>query len=152
MLTAMGQTLCSGELIAMPESWLTLLPVALNAVIIIAIVLLWIMWWRNARRQYHLNSMLVESSRQLTEASELLDQALAQIKELKQRDTKRPPSASQATAVGVPEKQEPDLEALHQLIPNMERSGKSLEDIARDLELPLAHVRLLAKLYAEKTR
>ncbi len=136
----------------MPESWLALLPVALNAVIIIAIVLLWIMWWRNTRRQHHLNTMLVESSRQLTEASELLDQALSQIKDLKQRDTEHPPSPSRATAGRVTARQSHDEETLHHLIPDMERSGKSLEEIARALDLPLAHVKLLAKLYAEKNR
>jgi len=67
----------------------------LDALLLIGIGALWIVWMRNGKRQQHLEQTLAETARQLQEASSHLEAATKQMAQLKSAATRAPaPDAS----------------------------------------------------------
>ncbi len=120
-----------------------------NGLMLIAIIGLWVLWFRNAKRQRYLQHMLAETSRQLRAASGHLEEAMQAIRELK-----RVEESSQA---GVVSRRSVPLQEMHPSTGNnatvtqvlrMQREGHDVEEIASKLKTPPAQVRLLLKLHA----
>ncbi len=112
-----------------------------------AVAALWVLWWRNTRRQRRIEAMLAGSSRQLHEATLLLEQAMSHIEAAKERETGADQTRQIRDAPKTASRQQSSAEKCR-LIPEMERAGKSQEEIARELNMPLGQVRLLSRLYA----
>ena len=124
------------------------LPMLLDGVMLIAVTGLWLMWWRNAKRQRLVESMLADSVRQLHEASHHLQQAMELIN--KSTTSTKTPShkASNRHVKKTPDVRE-DTQVAQML--NMQREGKPVENIATKLGLPPSQVRLMLKLHASRT-
>jgi len=136
----------------MPESAVLLthyLPMLLNGIMLVAITGLWFMWWRNAKRQRMVESMLADSARQLREATLHLQQAMELIDKSSGRTKPRQHKTSPSHVQNAPAAQE-DTQITHML--NMQREGKPVEDISRTLGLPLNQVKLMLKLHASRAR
>ena len=128
------------------------LPMLLDGMMVVAIAGLWIVWWRNAKRQRHIEFMLADSTRQLQEASHHLRQAMAYI-----NNTSKKKAASnqrttdyhneEKTLATIPVRG--DTRVTQML--RMQREGMQAEDIANKLGLPLSQVRLALKLHASGT-
>jgi len=123
----------------------TYFPMLLNSIMVAAIAGLWLAWWRNTKRHSQVEAMLVDSARQLQEASEHLEQAMAQINSTPiQKEVSHQRTAHQektSTVASVPG----DARIAHML--RMQREGIPSEDIANKLNLPLSQVSLALKLH-----
>jgi len=130
------------------------LGVILDAALSGAVFLLWLSWFRNGKRQQRLEQMLVETSRQLEEASRHLSQATEAIEQLKRREPVQAAAsaAQQTTATKPATAQTTTLPAQNStqatMILRMQREGESPQTIAERLDMPLAQVKLLLKLNA----
>jgi len=123
------------------------LPMLLEGIMLIAIAGLWFMWWRNAKRQRLVESMLADSARQLQEATLHLQQAMQLIN--KSTDSARPrPKETRSRTAEKDDVAKKDARIEDML--SMQRDGRPVEDIARTLGLPLSQVRLMLKLHANR--
>jgi len=129
---------------------------------------LWLIWYRNGKRQQHMEQLLIGTAQQLEEASMHLSQATYAIEQLKEREEKvqsksvdvvdaaiqrgrreqssaaTPPSNQSLMSQGLP----PQNSTQATMILRMQREGESEEGIADRLDIPLAQVRLMLKLHA----
>lgn len=132
----------------MPESFAAYqvwIGFAFDLLIVGGIMVLWVMWRRSAARQQMVEAMLQDAARQLDEAGRTLSEALAQIERLQDA---APQAAEQpAAAAAKPEAQEPLSEPVARMLA-MHGQGASDESIARELEMPLAQVRLMIRLHS----
>ena len=139
------------------NSWLG---VILDTVLIGAVLLLWLSWFRNGKRQQRLEQMLLEASGQLQEATRHLSEATEAMENLKRHESTRPSSCEPvARAAPVPKQAAPEQPAPTRtsalpaqnstqatMILRMQREGESAQTIAERLDMPLAQVKLLLKL------
>jgi len=123
------------------------LPALLDGVMLLAIAGLWFMWWRNARRQHMLESMLIGSAKQLNEASVHLRQVMEHIRQLTDRTAPRQHKDGNKDMGQVSSSTEEDI---HARILGMHQEGKAAENIAKKLGVPLGEVRLVLKLHATR--
>lgn len=141
----------------------------IDVALITGVFLLWLTWYRNGQRQYRLEQLLGETAQQLDEATRHLNQATIMIQQLqKQEEIKNSPTtsfekpAAKVETVQRPLKKEqiaepapanlpPESSTQATMVLRMHREGEKPEAIAERLDIPLAQVKLLLKLYASKS-
>ncbi len=143
-----------------------MLPILLDAVLILAVIGLWVLWWGQIKQRQKIEGMLTEASTQLQEATLMLNQALVQIQDLQSRD--RPedavsarsskatePVAEEQPGQKIEEKVQAGVESQSHASANisqvaqmlrLQREGETPEKIARKLDLPLAQIKLMLML------
>jgi len=130
--------------------------------LIAGLIALWLIWFRNGQRQQRLEQLLAETARQLDEATLHLQQATRIIEQLKQREdqtretTAAPKEPNIKRAVQKPRATEeaklpPENSSQATMVLRMHREGEEPESIADRLDIPLAQVKLLLKLYDSKS-
>lgn len=122
-------------------NWLEL---AIDAALIVAVLLLWLSWYRNGQRQKQLEQLLKETAAQLQEATAHLSTASSVIEQIK-----RNPEPTPMKRAAPPDTQDsaPRNSSQATMILRMHREGESAATIADRLDLPLAQVKLLLKLH-----
>ena len=145
------------------DPWLSLL---IDVTLIIGVFFLWLTWYRNGRRQQKLEQLLANTAQQLDEATSHLNQATEIISRVQQQEEDR--LADQTADAGKPEprmvaaparekpvtkqatenKTPPENSTQATMILRMKREGESPEAIAERLDIPLAQVKLVLKMYA----
>jgi len=137
-----------------------------DVVLLLSVIGLWILWWRQVQQRKGIETMLSEASNQLQEATQMLNEALYQIQEL-QRD-KVADSDRQKTSEERPELQakarfkekvvekvshtsaeesQPtaNISQVSKML-RLQREGIEPEQIAEKLNMPLAQVKLMLML------
>ncbi|ATX82940.1 hypothetical protein Ga0123462_2105 [Mariprofundus ferrinatatus] len=123
----------------------------LDLLLITAVAGLWLAWWRNLNRLKKTESLLVESIQQLDHASSQLQQAMAHIREFEKekRSEKEVRSNRQPRSIPTPTaNQSGDTLLVRTLL--LQREGKSDEDIAGSLNIPIDQVRLMLKMHSTR--
>lgn len=129
------------ELLANPE----IMNLLFDGVLIVAIGGLWLQWMNVSRRQQQLQTLFVETTRQLDEASSNLESAMQCIERLK----KAPPQTETLhREKALPQKPTGSMDSQATRILRMWREGEDEAAIAEKLDIPLAQVRLMLKLHA----
>lgn len=137
----------------------------IDIAVIAGLFALWLVWYRNGNRQKKLEQLLAETARQLDEATQHLNQATLMIDQLKRQEEKprsaepaayrepvqKPVRNSPARAQEPPVKLPPENSTQATMVLRMHREGEEPEAIADRLDIPLAQVKLLLKLYASKS-
>ena len=137
-----------------------------DVVLIMSVVGLWILWWQQVQQRKNIESMLVEASTQLQEATLMLNQALHQIQDLQERESSdlearqaaQPDDvdlAKSAFRERVKERVGSDMQEQSQPTANisqvaqmlrLQREGMSPEKISEKLDVPLAKIKLMLML------
>ena len=125
------------------------LPMLLDATMLVAVAGLWFMWWQNAKRQRRVESMLTDSTKQLHEASQHLQQAMELIEKSTHNTKPRQQKISAERTQNISADQE-ETQITRML--NLQREGKPVELISRAVGLPLNQVKLMLKLHACRTQ
>lgn len=151
----------------MPE---TLIPeglsfgMILDLLIVIAVVGLWLAWWRNLNRLKSTERLLAESIQELEQASSQLKLAMEHIRaseqekvEKERREKMRAKRAAEAAAQQASALKDTttasaaspadDTVLVRTLL--LQREGKSEEEIADTLKVPIDQVRLMLKMHSE---
>jgi len=137
----------------------------IDIAVIAGLFALWLVWYRNGNRQKKLEQLLGETAHQLDEATQHLNQATLMIEQLKRQEEKprteelaarkepapktvrKSPARAQEPATKLP----PENSTQATMVLRMHREGEKPEAIADRLDIPLAQVKLLLKLYASKS-
>jgi len=143
------------------RDWLGL---CIDFALMIGILMLWLTWHRNGKRQQRLEQLLAATAAQLDEATRHLAEATQSIQQLKSRqgqDTQRQDTAEKIThekrkqrpAATMPVNNDslrpPSRNSTEvSMILRMHREGETAETIAERLDMPLAQVKLTLKLHA----
>jgi len=147
----------SDILLSLTADTANLYAVLFDMLIIIAIGGLWLMWARNLNRQKNVEIMLSTTSNQLEEASRHLESALKEIQQLQQNTLQ--PTLKSETLLSERNADIPDKATIStpsgsnsdvQKILRMHRQGQQAEQIASQLDLPLARVKLLLHLNEQR--
>jgi len=133
----------------------------IDAVMVLAMVGLWWLWLKGSRRQREIELKLDAASAQLQEASKQLNDLMPLLSELcDPRPSPAPPSRSVVAprATAAPDRPAAprqgsssagaDDARLARLL-RLRREGLDAEQIARQIDLPLAQVKLLLRVHAE---
>jgi len=120
----------------------------LDGTMLVAVAGLWLMWWLNAKRQRRVESMLADSTKQLHEASQHLQQAMELIEKSTNNTKPRQQKIGSERAQHISADQEETQ--ITQML-NMQDEGKPVEHISRAVGLPLSQVKLMLKLHACRT-
>ncbi|GAV19425.1 hypothetical protein MMIC_P0359 [Mariprofundus micogutta] len=149
------------------DQWLSLV---IDVVLIIGVFFLWLTWYRNGRRQQYLEQLLASTAQQLDEATQHLNQATQLISQVQQKEEQRleskaepvqaKPRAVETTRPEPPVKKQaeatknapPENSSQATMILRMKREGETPEAIADRLDLPLAQVKLVLKMYAPSSK
>ncbi len=149
------------------DQWLSLI---IDVILIIGVFFLWLTWYRNGRRQQHLEQLLANTALQLDEATQHLNQATQMISQVQQQEEQRlekkvEPEQPKPRSVETPRHEEPVIrqEAPTRSVPpenssqatmilRMKREGETPEAIAERLDIPLAQVKLVLKMYAPSSK
>jgi len=149
------------------DQWLSLI---IDVVLIIGVFFLWLTWYRNGRRQQHLEQLLASTAQQLDEATHHLNQATQLISRVQQQEEQRlekkvEPEQPKPRAEEPPRHEEPVIrqEAATRNVPpenssqatmilRMKREGETPDAIAERLDIPLAQVKLVLKMYAPASK
>jgi len=149
------------------DQWLSLI---IDTVLIIGVFFLWLTWYRNGRRQQHLEQLLASTAQQLDEATHHLNEATKLISRVQQQEEarlqkKHTPAPPEPRMVEPPRRQEPAARAAPPtpalppenssqatMILRMKREGETPEVIAERLDIPLAQVKLVLKMYAPSSK
>ncbi len=141
------------------NEWLSLI---IDVALLVGLFCLWLIWYRNGKRQMQMEQLLIGTAQQLEEATMHLSLATSAIEQLKQQEkssssakrvepVKQKRSEYQAPANGVDLTQQnlpPQNSTQATMILRMQREGESEEAIADRLDIPLAQVKLMLKLHA----
>lgn len=142
----------------MTAAGMDLAGVLIDGVMVVAIIGLWWLWYTGRRRQEEIERKLEAASAELQEASKQLNALMPLLTELcDPRPSPPPPSRSVVT----PRKAQPAATSapaadggaakgdarLAQVL-RLRREGADAEEIARQVDLPLAQVKLLLRLHA----
>jgi len=134
--------------------------------VIAGLFALWLVWYKNGNRQKKLEQLLADTANQLDEATRHLNQATVMIEQLKRQEEVAETTASSVDRKATQKKfrQTPSREEEEQpgklppqnstqatMVLRMHREGEDAEAIADRLDIPLAQVKLLLKLYASKS-
>jgi hypothetical protein len=138
----------------MPELFTPEIPpygIILDVLIIIVIAGLWMAWWRNLNRLQKTERLLANSIQQLEQASVQLKQAMDHIRAFEKEKrageeirTKNPPRKRPAPTANT----SADTVLAHTL--RLQREGKSDEEIADSLSIPINQVRLMLKMHTTR--
>lgn len=131
---------------------------AVDIFLIVGITALWITWLRNGQRQKRLEALLLGCADQLEEATRHLNEATQTIERLRREPVRAPQSAPAPRAEqprqNPPRQNEqalpPENSTQATMVLRMHREGEDAETIADKLDMPLAQVTLLLKLYAPR--
>jgi len=137
-----------------------------DVVLLLSVIGLWILWWRQVQQRKGIETMLSEASNQLQEATQMLNEALYQIQEL-QRDKvadsdrqkaseERPELQAKArfkekvvekVSHTSAEESQPtaNISQVSKML-RLQREGIEPEQIAEKLNMPLAQVKLMLML------
>jgi exonuclease VII large subunit len=139
----------------MPELSMLEIPpygIILDVLIIMAVAGLWMAWWRNLNRLQKTERLLADSIQQLEQASTRLKQAMDHIlafeKEKRAEEeirTKNPPRKRRAPTAGS------SSDTVLSRTLRLQRQGKSDNEIADNLSIPVNQVRLMLKMHATRT-
>ncbi len=147
-----------------------MLSMLFDAVLIVSLVGLWILWWRQVNQRKKIEILLIDASTQLQEATLMLNQALVKIQELQGEGGQEEvvPSINSQT-IGQMEKghfkyeienkvrgetqheaQEQsqstaNISQVAQML-RLQREGATPENISKKLNLPLAQIKLMLML------
>jgi len=141
------------------SEWLGLI---LDVALLVGLFCLWLIWYRNGKRQMQMETLLIGTAQQLEEASmhlSLASKAIEQLKEQEKALAAKPaePVKQKPAEYKTPAKTEyptqqqyipPQNSTQATMILRMQREGESEESIADRLDIPLAQVKLLLKLHA----
>jgi len=150
------------------DQWLSLL---IDITLIIGVFFLWLTWYRNGRRQQRLEQLMASTAQQLDEATHHLNQATELISRVQKKEEAR---LSQEKPAAKPQKKMRNIEKpVHSepvykappannlppenssqatMILRMKREGETSESIAERLDIPLAQVKLVLKMYAPSSK
>ena len=137
----------------------------IDVMLIAGVFCLWLIWYRNGKRQKNMEQLLMATAQQLEEATMHLSQATYAIEQLKQQEQEAPakpfkaaepamrhsqsePSPVTSNQVASAQSLPPQNSTQATMILRMQREGESEEGIADRLDIPLAQVRLMLKLHA----
>lgn len=150
---------------------------ALDALMVVAITGLWIMWFLQAGQRKKVERMLRQASSELQEATQLLDQVMKDLAQQKiDEEQKNIPSKKQLNDVllDVDKQEDVDIQdevkadeypqlddadykkgqqgeaAYSAQIMRLNREGLSPEEIAEKLDVPIAQIKLMLLLQAPK--
>ena len=139
------------------NEWLSLI---IDIALLIGVFCLWFIWYRNGKRQQHMEQLLMDTAQQLEEASMHLSIATSAIEQIKKQENSppqvrkspepiRPKRAASVVSMERPSAQSvpPENSTQATMILRMQREGESEEAIADRLNLPLAQVKLMLKLH-----
>ncbi len=138
----------------MAGMWEGAVSLVIDGVMVVAMVGLWWLWLQNMRRQRDVELKLEAASAQLQEATEQLNALMPLLSELSDprpspRRREEPPERK-AEVSPPPEKNSVDTSSadtrLAQLL-RLRREGMGAEEIARQIDMPLAQVRLLLRVH-----
>ena len=125
--------------------------VILDLLVIIAVAGLWSAWWRNLNRLQKTEQLLAESIEQLEQASSQLQAATEHIRRSEQDKriegqarTRRP-----ARKVAAPAADSSSETVLARTL-RLQRQGKTDEEIAESLSIPISQVRLMLTMHAAR--
>jgi len=143
------------------SEWLGLM---IDVALLIGVFSLWLIWYRNGKRQMQMEELLIGTAQQLEEASMHLSLATNAIEQLKRQEKassakSAEPVKQKPTKYKAPAKAKDLTQSQQQYLPpqnstqatmilRMQREGESEETIADRLDIPLAQVKLLLKLHA----
>ena len=143
-----------------------ILSMVFDVVLILSVVGLWILWWQQVQQRKNIESMLVEASTQLQEATLMLNQALVQIQDLQGIESSDlevhqtaqvddEDLAKSAFREKVEKRVESDVQEetqptakisqVAQML-RLQREGMSPEKISEKLDVPLAQIKLMLML------
>lgn len=134
----------------------------IDVALLIAVLGLWLTWYRNGKRQMKMEQLLIGTAQQLEEASMHLSLATNAIEKIKLQEQESLSNPSELLKKKVVKQQAPVISPeppVQQNFPpqnstqatmilRMQREGESEESIADRLGLPLAQVKLMLKLHA----
>ena len=144
-------------LILFMHEWLGLV---LDVALLGGVFCLWVLWYRNGKRQMQMEQLLIGTAQQLEEASMHLALATTAIEQLKQQenstDIKRAEPDQHMPVAPKVKSNDGDQETYvppqgstqATMILRMQREGESEEAIADRLDIPLAQVKLMLKIHA----
>jgi len=141
------------------SEWLGLI---LDVALLVGLFCLWLIWYRNGKRQMQMEKLLIGTAQQLEEASMHLSLASKAIEQLKEQEKalaakpaepvkQKPAEYKTPVKTEYPTQQQyipPQNSTQATMILRMQREGESEESIADRLDIPLAQVKLLLKLHA----
>jgi len=143
-----------------------ILSMVFDVVLILSVIGLWILWWQQVQQRKNIESMLVEASTQLQEATLMLNQALVQIQDLQGIESSDlevhqtaqvddEDLAKSAFREKVEKRVESDVQEetqptakisqVAQML-RLQREGMSPEKISEKLDVPLAQIKLMLML------
>ena len=125
--------------------------VMLDLLIIVAVAGLWMAWWRNLNRLKKTECLLAGSIQQLDQATAQLKQAMDHIRafEKERRVEERPRKKNASGKRPLPaENLSDDTVLVRTLL--LQRKGKSDEEIADSLSIPINQVRLMLKMHSTR--
>ena len=122
----------------------------LDLLLILAVAGLWLAWWRNLNRLRRTEQLLCESIQQLDQASSELQQAATYIRAFEKRQQKVPAGRPRPAVKKQTVADEPAEEAALARTLRLKQQGKSAEEIADILNLPITQVRLMLKVHGAK--
>ncbi|MDX8396546.1 MAG: hypothetical protein R8K22_09045 [Mariprofundaceae bacterium] len=125
---------------------INILAMLFDGLLIIAVLGLWLAWLKQNQQQSMIENKLSEAAAQLQDATQLLDQALGKIADLKISDVSTQKKLEKSESNSHANQQPVSEDAQLAQILRMQREGESPEDIAQKLDTPLAQVKLLLML------
>jgi hypothetical protein len=138
----------------MPELPMLEIPpygIILDVLIILVIAGLWMTWWQNLNRLQKTERLLAESIQQLEQASTQLKQATDHIRAFEKEQhaeekirTKNPPRKRPVPTAS------PSTDTVLTRTLRLQRKGKSDEEIADTLSIPINQVRLMLKMHTTR--
>ena len=144
------------------ESWKGVISVVIDGGMVIAMIGLWLLWLQSSRRQRAVELKLDAASAQLQEASEQLNALMPLLAEMVDPRPSPPPPSRTVVEGHQPASQprgEPSVDhnsrAVHEdggqaklsRLLCLNREGVGAEQIARQLDMPLAQVKLLLQVH-----
>lgn len=134
----------------MPE-WIN---TVFDVVMLLAVMGMWLLWWRTSRKQRMIETMLLEAAKELETATARLGESFESIRRLK-REIDASQAVSREEALEPPKKVSTEAKSeqksasgqITQML-RMRREGKDIDAIAESLNLPKAQVKLLLRLHA----
>lgn len=136
------------------------LSMVFDAVLILSVVGLWILWWQQVQQRKHIESMLIEASTELQEATQLLNQALQKIHDLRESGSGEVKARKSDEDLGKEAFRESmkmqvesrensqstaNISQVSQML-RLQREGLSPDKISKKLQMPLAQIKLMLML------